>query len=154
MNDSTVADVQADFDHGLLERIPFFGLFDDINASAQHLNAEFLEYAMLNQIHCCIQTGLAAQSWQQGIRSFDLDDLRHVLPGNRLDVRTIGHFGVGHDRRGVRVDQDNLVTLFAKRFACLGAGIIKFASLPDDNRARTNDQNLMNVVATGHGGGP
>ena len=45
-----------------------------------------------------------------------LDELRR----HRLDVRPIRELRIGHDRRRIRVDQDDLVALFLSAFvACV-----------------------------------
>jgi hypothetical protein len=69
----------------------------------------------------------------------------------RLDVRAVGHARIGHDRGRVRIDQHDLVSLFAQRLAGLRARVVKLASLTDDDRARTNQQDFVDVVASRHG---
>jgi hypothetical protein len=68
------------------------------------------------------------------------DDLLDRLPVDRLDVDRVRHLRVGHDGRGVAVDQHHPIPLLAQRLARLGAGIIEFAGLADDDRACTDDQ--------------
>ena len=53
---------------------------------------------------------------------------------------------VGHDGCGVRVNQYNLKTFFLQRTAGLGAGIVKFGSLTDDNRAGTDNEHLFYIT--------
>ena len=86
------------------------------------------------------------------IGPFGFDHLGHHFPGDRLDVGAIGGGRIGHDRRRVAVHQHHFVALLAERFARLGAGVVKLARLADDDRAGTNDQNSMNVVASRHFG--
>ena len=57
---------------------------------------------------------------------------------------------VGHDRRGVRVDEDDVVALFAERLGALRAGVVELAGLPDDDRARTHEKNALEVAPAGH----
>ena len=73
------------------------------------------------------------------------------LPGQRLDVRAVGHLRVGHDRGRVGVDQHDLVPLLAQGLARLGAGIVELAGLPDDDRPGADQQDLLDIVATWHG---
>ena len=154
VNDSAVTDIQPDFDHGLLEGIAFFGLLDHVNFGTQHFDAKLFEYPVFDEVHRRVQASLTTKRRQQCIRPLHFDDLRNVFPGDRLNIRAISHFGVGHDRGWVRIDQHDFVPLFAKGFAGLGSGIVKLAGLPNHNGTRTDNQNLTNVVATGHGGGP
>ena len=114
---------------------------------------ELLQNAAAGQIHRHVEARLAAQRRQQGVGPFLFDDLLDVLPGDRLDVRAVGRLRIGHDRRRVRIDQHDLVTVFPQRFARLGAGIVEFAGLTDDDRAGADDQNFVDVVATRHGVG-
>jgi hypothetical protein len=58
---------------------------------------------------------------------------------------------VGHDRRRIGVDQDHFVAFFPQGFARLGARIIKFTGLTDNDRPRSNQQNLLNISTTRHG---
>ena len=69
---------------------------------------------------------------------------------NRLDVDRVGARGVRHDRRGIRVHEDDSIALLLQRFARLGAGVIELAGLPDDDRAGTDDQDAFEIVTTRH----
>ena len=108
------------------------------------------QHAVSSQIHGHVQAGLPAQRGQQRIRPLALDDLGHDLPSQRLDVGPVRRLRIGHDRGRIRVDQHDLVALFAERLAGLRARIVEFTGLPDDDRARANQQNLVNVVAPWH----
>ena len=54
---------------------------------------------------------------------------------------------------GLRVDQNDFVPLFAQCLARLGAGIVELAGLTDDDRARANNKNTVDIVATWQGRG-
>ena len=82
-----------------------------------------------------VQAGLAAEGGQERVRPFAADDLGDVLGGEGFDVGPVGGPGVGHDRRRVAVDEDDLVPLLPQRLAGLGAGVVELAGLPDDDRA-------------------
>ena len=69
-------------------------------------------------------------------------------PGQqRLDVGRVGELRVGHDRRRVRVDQDDLVALLAQDLAGLHAGVVELGGLADDDRAGAEEHDLVDVVA-------
>ena len=55
-----------------------------------------------------------------------------------FDIHAVGHFGVGHDGRGVGVEEDDRVPLLLEGLAGLGARIVEFAGLADDDRPRTS----------------
>ena len=147
------ADLQADLLHRLLEQLAVFGLGDHVGPGADHLDAELLQHAVRGQVHRQVQPGLAAERRQEGVGPLGLDDLGDDLPGERLDVRAVGHVGVGHDRGRIRVDQHDLVTLFAQGLAGLRARIIELAGLADDDRPGADEQDLVDVVASRHGAG-
>ena len=113
-------------------------------------DAVALEHAAFGERHRQVQAGLAAERRQQRVGPLALDDLRDDLGGERLDVGAVGELRVGHDRRRVGVDQDDLVALLAQRLAGLGAGVVELAGLADDDRAGADDQDLLDVGALGH----
>jgi hypothetical protein len=51
---------------------------------------------------------------------------------------------------GLRVDQDDAEPFLAERFAGLGAGIVELASLTDDDRPGSDDQDALDIVAHWH----
>jgi hypothetical protein len=79
-----------------------------------------------------------------------LDDARDHLPRDRLDVRDVRHLGVRHDRRRIRVHENDAIALFAQRLAGLRTRIVELARLADDDRARADDEDRMNVAALRH----
>ena len=78
------------------------------------------------------------------------NDLRYDLRRDRLKVSAIGHVRIGHDRRRIGIDEDDPVSLLAQRLAGLGARIIEFASLADDDRPGSDDQDRGNIRPLGH----
>ena len=74
---------------------------------------------MAHEIERTVQRRLAAHRRQQGVRALLGDDALQRGPVNGLDIRGIGHLRVRHDRRRIRINQDDPVALFAKRFARL-----------------------------------
>ena len=93
---------------------------------------------------------MTAHGGQQGIWFFLLDNFCHRAPFHRLDVSGIGHGGVGHDRRGVRIDEDDAIALFTQRLARLRAGVIKLAGLADDNGTRAENQDGLDIGTLRH----
>jgi len=64
----------------------------------------------------------------------------------------VRRLGIGHDGRGVAVEQHDLVALFPEGFARLGARVIKLAGLADHDWTGSNDQDGVDIVSSGHGG--
>src|SRR5208283_285736 len=90
---------------------------------------------------------------QERVRAFAFNNLFGDVHGNWLDVCPVSKLGVSHHRRRVAVEEDHLHALFLQRFGGLGAGIVKLASLADDDGPAADDQNLVNVAALGHRAG-
>ena len=102
------------------------------------------------KIERAVERGLPAHGRQQRVRALLLDDLGDKFRRDRLDVGGIGQVRIGHDRRRVRVHQDDAVAFFAQCLAGLSAGIIEFTGLADDNRTGTNDQDRRDICAFWH----
>ena len=117
---------------------------------ADHLDAVLGQHAVLVQVQRAVQRGLPAHGRQDRVGLFLGDDLLDHLPGDRLDVGHVGRLRVGHDRRRVAVDQDDLVALLAQRLAGLRAGVVELAGLADDDRAGADDEDALDVGALGH----
>ena len=79
-----------------------------------------------------------------------LDDLRDGCDVERLDVGRVRHGGVGHDGGRVGVDEDDLVAELSEGLARLRSGVVELAGLADDDRAGTDDQDLVDVGALRH----
>ena len=62
----------------------------------------------------------------------------------------VGDIGVGHNRGGVRVDEHRLDAFAFERAAGLGAGIVKFGRLADDDRAGADHHDLFDAGIFGH----
>ncbi|MPN06610.1 hypothetical protein SDC9_153866 [bioreactor metagenome] len=150
MGDARTRRAQADAGHGVLELQAVLGLVDGLGRGADQLDLVLVQHAVAPQVQRAVQRGLAAHGRQDGVGALLGDDLLDRLPGDGFDVGDVGGGRVGHDRRGVAVDQDDLVALFAQRLAGLHAGVVELAGLADDDRAGANDQNAFNVCALWH----
>ena len=136
--------VEADLDHRLLEPLAVLGGGDRLGVGADHLRrAGHADQPALVQLHRHVQPGLAAERRQHGVGPLALDDRRQHLRRQRLDVGAVGEVRVGHDRRRVRVGEDDAVALFAQHAAGLGAGVVELARLADDDRAGADDQDRV-----------
>ncbi len=142
--------LQADLLHRLAEQLAVLGLVDGVGIGADHLHAEFFEHAHAAQRQRGVERGLPAHGRQQRVGPLLLDDLGDDLRRDRLDIGRVGEVRVGHDRRRVRVDQDDPVALLLERLAGLGAGIVEFAGLADDDRTGADDQDRFDVGSLGH----
>ena len=124
----------------------------DGNGGADHLNAVFFQNPHLGHLDRRVQAGLAAQRGQDGAGPLPFDNLGNGFRRNRFDIGPVGHIRIGHDGGRIAVDQDHLVPFFLQGLAGLGAGIVEFAALADDDGACADDQDFMNVGSFGHRG--
>ncbi len=143
--------LQADPVHRLAEQQPVLGLGDGVFFGADQFDIVAGEHAGLRQRHRGVERGLAAHGRQQRVGLFLGDDALDEIRRDRLDVGGIGHLRVGHDRRGIGIDQDDAIALFAQRLARLRPRIIELARLPDHDRPRADDQDRAYVGAFRHG---
>ena len=142
--------VEADLGHGLLEQLAVLGGGDGLGVGADELDAVAVEGAVLDELHGQVQRGLPAEGGQQGVGLLALDDALEDLGGERLDVGGVGEVGVGHDRRRVRVGEDDAVALLPQHPAGLGARVVELAGLADHDRAGADEQDRGDVVAARH----
>ncbi len=141
---------QANFAAGVLKPQPVFRNFDGAQRRANHFNFVLFKDAAFGELDGEIQSSLTAYGREQSVGLFFDDDGFEILLGEWLDVGAVGHLRVGHDRRRIRIDQNCFVAFVAQRFASLHTGIIKFASLANNDWPRPNDQNLLDVFALRH----
>src|SRR5207253_5554815 len=132
----------ADRKKELLERLAVLSMLDRRKGRAQETHAIAFEDTRFGELHREVEAGLPAKRREQAARAFLLDDpLKHV-DGERLEVRDVGHAGVGHDRRGIRVHEDGLDALLPQRAAGLGARVVELRGLADEDRAAPDDQDF------------
>ena len=144
-------DPQARLVHRRAELLAVLGAADRGGVGADQLDAELLQGAVLVQRHRQVQRGLAAERRQQRVGALLFDDLGHRTGQQRLDVGRGGELRVGHDRRRVRVDQDDLVALLEQHLAGLDAGVVELGRLADHDRAGADQEDLLDVVSTRQG---
>ena len=136
--------------HGLLELNTVFAALNGVDLDADDLDVVLVQDAFLVQLGGEVQSGLSAQVREQGVGTLFRDDLLETGDVQRLDIGDVRHLGVRHDGRGVRVDQDDLISEAPEGLAGLGAGIVKFAGLPDDDGAGPDDQYLVDICSLRH----
>ncbi len=147
--------LQPDRRHRLAEALAVLGLVDGVGGGADHLHVVFVEHAHLAQRQRAVERRLAAHGGKQGEPAGqDMallgDDLGDDFRRDRLDIGGVRQVRVRHDGRRIGIDQDDPVALLLQRLAGLGAGIVEFAGLADDDGACADDQDRGNVGAFGH----
>ena len=146
--------LQADLGHGLVKEFAVLAALDSGQVAADHLDAVLVERAVLCQLDGGVQTGLAAQRGQQRVRALFLDYALDKLGGDGLDIGAVGKTRVGHDGRRVGVDQDDLKAILLEHLAGLGAGVVELAGLANNDGARTNNEDALDVSTFRHVSSP
>jgi len=141
---------KADAVHCLAKQLAVLRHVDGLGAGADQFDAVALQYAFAFEGQRGVERGLSAHRRQQRIGLFLLDDLGDKIGRDRFDIGRIGKVGIGHDGRGIGIDQDDPIALVFQRLAGLGAGIVEFARLADHDRAGADDQNRFDVCAFRH----
>src|SRR5690606_28226887 len=131
------------------------GAMDDAPVGADHLDAELGEGAGAPEVAGDVEGGLAAEGGEDRVDGGSevallLDDLADGLGGDGLDVGSIREGRIGHDGGGVGVDEDDAVPLLLEGLARLHAGVVELAALPDDDGARSENEDGAQVGASWH----
>ena len=136
--------------HRLLEQLTVLGAVDGLRLAGQQTDAAAVKVAGAGQLHGEVQAHLAAEVGQHGVGLLDVEDALHDLEGHGLDINMVGHVGVGHDGSGVGVEQNGLDALCFQGAARLGAGVVEFSSLTDDDGAGADDQHFFDSGVLRH----
>ncbi len=146
----TAGHLDAQLVHCLLKLNAVLAALDGIRLNADDLDTVLIQNSFLVQLRAQIQSGLTAQIGKQGIRPLRLDDLRDPVHIQRLYISPVRHFRICHDRRRIRIDQDDLISQAPQSLTRLRPRVVKFARLPDYDRAGADDQYLVDVCSLGH----
>ena len=153
MSDTRAGTIETDLEHDVFENEPILAALDGLGICTDEAGSVTLEGAILDQRHSCVQSSLATECRQDGIRLFALEDFFNDLWSDRLDVGPLRELWIGHDRRGIRIHEHNIVALLGKRFAGLNARVVEFAALADHNRTGTNEEDFFDRRVFRHGAG-
>ena len=137
-----------------LEQFPVLCPPDAGGVGAQHLDLALLQHALFLQLHGQVQSRLSSQPGDDGIRAFIAADPCQILQGQGLHIHFVRDGVIGHDGGGVGVCQDHFVSFLLQRQARLGAGVIEFRRLSDDDGAGADDQYFMDIISFRHGSFP
>jgi hypothetical protein len=147
-------ELEADAAHRLAKLVAILRLVDGVELGPDQSDSVAVEDAAFAQSHGQIERRLSAEGRQQHVGPLGFYDLLHALDGHRLDVGPVRRIGIRHDRRRVRVHEDDPVALLAQRFAGLGSGVVELAGLADHDRSRPDQEDRFDVVAPGHAATP
>ena len=136
--------------HGRLELLAILRPPDDVDRSADELDAEVVENPSFGEPDSQVERGLPAEGRQQRIRALALEDRGDALEVERLDVGPVREPRVGHDRRRIRVDDHRPVAVLSKHLERLAAGVVELARLADDDGAGADHADALEVAPRRH----
>ena len=113
-----------------------------LDRRSEHLDIVSLEDAGFAQLDREVEPGLSAQRRQERVGPFALDDRCDRGNAERFEIDRVRNLGIGHDRRRVRIDEDDAVAFLVQRAARLDAGVVEFSCLTDDDRAGADDEDV------------
>ena len=143
MRDTRPGYGEPDFLHCVAELLAILGHVDRITRRADQLDTEPLEHPLAHEVERAIEGCLPSHRGQQRVGALFLDDARDGPPVDRLDKDRIRARGIRHDRRWVRVHENDAVPLLLERLASLGSGIIELTRLADDDRSGADDEDAL-----------
>ena len=126
--------LKPDVAHGGGEELAVLADANGVQVAAYDLHVKAVKHAGLAEGNGAVEGRLAAHVGKQRVRSFTLDDLAHGVNGDGFHIGAVGRLRIGHDGRGVRVDEHDLIPFPAQYAAGLGTRIVKLAGLADDDR--------------------
>ena len=150
VGDVAARHVDADFRHRFLEDEAVFAALDRVEIHADDPDAVFFQNAFLVQLDGEVQPRLPAEVRQKRVRALLRDNLLEAFFVERFDVGDVGDRGIGHDRRRIRVHENDLVAALAQRLARLRSRVVELAGLTDHDRSRPDNHHFFDVVAFGH----
>ena len=127
----------------LLEALAVLGEVDRVGRGAEDRDAGGLE--RLGQLERRLAAELHDQAQQLAGAALDLDQLDHVLGGQRLEVQAVGGVVVGRHGLRIAVDHDGLVAGLAQRVDGMDAAIVELDALADAVRPAAQDDDLLPV---------
>ena len=145
--------IEADLLHRIAEQQAVFADVDRVDLRADQFDPVLRENPLLVQRHGEVERRLSADGRQHRVRTLQGDDRFGEPGGERLHVGAVRELRVRHDRGRVAVDQHDLEAFVLQRLAGLRARIVELRRLPDHDRAGADDENALEVGASGHRSG-
>ena len=141
----------VNFAHELAEGLPVLRDVDGLGVHPNHPHVVFFPNAHLLTLDGEVQCGLAAHRGQHRIDVRVLfEDVHNRLRLEWLEVDMVRDDRVGHDGRGIGIDEGHLDAFFLKASGRLASRVVEFAGLSNDDRSASNDQDRFDAVVFGH----
>ncbi len=113
---------------------------DRLGRRADHPDLVLFKQAGAMRGHREVETGLPAHRGQHGVGLFGREDFLQGFEREGFQIGPVREARVGHDRRGVGVEEEGAQTVFAQCLQGLDARVVEFAGLADDDRAGADEE--------------
>ena len=127
----------------LLEAVAVLGEVDGVGRGAEDRHLGLLQ--RLGELERGLAAELHDHAVQRAVLLLGVDDLEHVLGGQRLEIEAVGGVVVGRDRLRVAVDHDGFVAGLLQREGGVAAAIVELDALADAVRPAAEDDDLLLV---------
>ena len=143
IGDAVLGLAQFQFLEELGEAVAVFGQVDGIGRRAEDGHAGLFQGA--GQLQRRLAAELHDDALQRAVRLFGVDDLEHVLGGQRFEIEAVGGVVVGRHGLGVAVDHDRFIARVMQREAGMAAAIVELDALADAVGPAAEDDDLLPV---------
>ena len=131
----------------LLEAVAVFGEVDAVGRGAEDRHAGRLE--RLGELQRRLAAELDDDAVQRAVLLLALEDLEHVLRGQRLEIEPVGGVVVGRDGLGLQLTMMVSIAGIAQREGGVAAAIVELDALADAVGAAAEDDDLLAVGGLG-----
>ena len=132
---------QPEFGDQRGKALPVLGKVDHVGRRTQDRNTGILQ--ALRQFQRGLPAKLHDHARQRSRRLLDMQNLQHILAGQRLEIQPVGRVIIGRHRLRVAVDHDRFKPGIGERKTGVAAAIIEFDPLPDPVGSATQNDNFL-----------
>ena len=143
IGDAVLRLLEAELIEQPLEAVAILGEVDGVGRGAEDRHVGLLQ--RLGELERRLAAELHDDAVQRAVAALGVDDLEHVLGGQRLEIEPVGGVVVGRHRLRIAVDHDGLVAGVAQREAGMAAAIVELDALADAVRSAAEDDDLLPV---------
>ena len=130
----------------LNEQVTVFRIHDCFYRSTQNLHTVFLQNTFLKQVSSAVQSCLTTESQEDTIGAFLLNHTSHKISSDRQEINLISNTFRCLDSSNIRVNQHRADAFLSQCLQSLRARIVKLACLANLQCARSQYQNLFQIL--------
>ncbi len=143
IGDAVLRLLQVQLVEQALEPVPVLREVDGVRRGAEDRDVVLLQRP--RELQRRLAAELHDDAVQRPLGALGLDDLQHVLFGQRLEIEPVRGVVIGRDGLGIAIDHDGLVARILEREAGVAAAIIELDALADPVRAAAENDDLLGI---------